>query len=237
MVLFVFAAGDFGLGFKMVKITLLLHFKTTVIVGMYLFLFILSNSCAFAGSVRRVSMDEMIQQCQLVFEGKVLELEARENQYKRIHTVITFEVLEVVKGQYSQNKIELSFLGGTVGEVSLVVSDMMFPEVGEHGIYFVESLEKVLVNPLYGWSQGHFVIEPDTMGKSRVMTNRKKTIVDVRGNNDEQTQLKSFSSPQSVVSTDWVASGVTTAQAKTLDQAISPIAFKKALREMLSRGQ
>jgi hypothetical protein len=132
-----------------------------------------------ATSVREVSMDEMLQQSQFVFEGSVTAIEARENSQKRIHTYVTFEITDIIKGGYHSNIITLRFLGGTVDDVAMVVSDMRLPQKREHGIYFVESLERFQVNPLYGGSQGHFIVEPDGTGSERVMTNRRLPVTGV----------------------------------------------------------
>ena len=48
----------------------------------------------------------------------------------RIHTYVTFRVVDVVKGTYNQPEITLRFLGGTVGEISLDVSDSTLPGFG-----------------------------------------------------------------------------------------------------------
>jgi hypothetical protein len=45
-----------------------------------------------ASSVREVSLNEMIQKSQFVFEGTVTVIEARGNSQKRIHTYVTFEI-------------------------------------------------------------------------------------------------------------------------------------------------
>ena len=126
-----------------------------------------------ATSVREVTMDEMLQQSQFVFEGTVTAIKTRENSQKRIHSYVTFEITDIIKGEYHSNIISLRFLGGTVDDVTLVVSDMRLPQEEEHGIYFVESLERFQVNPLYGWSQGHFILERDGAGREREMTNRR----------------------------------------------------------------
>jgi hypothetical protein len=56
---------------------------------------------------------------------------------------------------------------------------MQLPQEGEHGIYFVESLERLQVHPLYGWSQGHFIVEHDATGIQRIMTNRRLPVTAV----------------------------------------------------------
>jgi hypothetical protein len=149
--------------------------------AVYVFLLLMPISFGNATSVREVSMDEMLQQSQVVFEGTVSAIEASQNTQKRIHTYVTFEVTDIIKGEYHGNTITLRFLGGTVGDVTMEVSDMRLPQEGEHGIYFVESLERFQVNPLYGWSQGHFIVNRDHTGNERVMTNGKLPITGVMG--------------------------------------------------------
>ena len=147
--------------------------------AIWISLLLMPISYGNTSSVLEVSLNEMLQQSQFVFEGTVTAIEARENIQKRIHTYVTFEIKEIIKGKYLSNIITLSFLGGTIGDVTMAVSDMRLPQIGEHGIYFVESLERLQVHPLYGWSQGHFIVERDVTGIERVMTNRRLPITAV----------------------------------------------------------
>ena len=147
--------------------------------AIWMSLLLMPISYGNTSSVLEVSLNEMLQQSQFVFEGTVTAIEARENIQKRIHTYVTFEIKEIIKGKYLSNIITLSFLGGTIGDVTMAVSDMRLPQIGEHGIYFVESLERLQVHPLYGWSQGHFIVERDVTGIERVMTNRRLPITAV----------------------------------------------------------
>ena len=147
--------------------------------AIWMALLLMPISYGNASSVLEVSLNEMLQQSQFVFEGTVTAIEAKENSQKRIHTYVTYEIKDIIKGKYHSNTITLSFLGGTVGDVTMAVSGMKFPQMGEHGIYFVESLERVQVHPLYGWSQGHFIVERDVTGSERIMTNRRLPITAV----------------------------------------------------------
>ena len=141
---------------------------------------ILLTAGVHATAVREVGVAEMLQGCELVFEGRVVHIEVRKEPDSRmIHTYVRFEVLDVIKGKYPRDAIELSFLGGTAGGRTLKVNDMHVPEIGEKGVYFVESLAERQVHPFFGWSQGHFVVVPDSRGIERVMTRTRKPVIEV----------------------------------------------------------
>jgi hypothetical protein len=84
--------------------------KTLSFILLWAYLLLISISYGHASSVRQVTIDEMLQQCQFVFEGTVLTLEAEENSQKRIHTYVTFAIQDIIKGEYSSDTITLSFL-------------------------------------------------------------------------------------------------------------------------------
>lgn len=130
-----------------------------------------------ASTVLQMSFSEVVQHAELVFEGRVLAVESRTVPDGMIHTFVTFAVLDVLKGDDTLAEIELSFLGGQVGTQRLQVTDLEVPEVGETGFYFVESLVNAQVNPLVGWTQGHYLIEPDANGDSIVTTANHEPIL------------------------------------------------------------
>jgi len=187
-----------------------------------------------ATSVREVSMDEMLQQSELVFEGTATAVEARVNSQKRIHTYVTFEIKDIIKGEYHSN-ITLRFLGGTVGDLTLAVTDMRLPQQGEHGIYFVESLERFQVNPLYGWSQGHFIVERDATGSERVMTNRRLPITGVMDYLPDEQMTPSKERIQ--VLSKGVLRDLVVAQEENDNRGITVDEFKKVLHKRMVRNQ
>lgn len=195
----------------------------------------LACSSVYAASVRQVSMDQMLTTCQFVFQGRVTAIEARQNEGRRIHSYVTFAIEEVIKGQYSGDQITLSFLGGTVGGITMAVSDMQLPRVGERGVYFVESLERSQVNPLYGWSQGHFLVERDEAGDDRVMTSGKQPVLEVTGDN-AGVQISPGERRAPALSKG-VASGVGVSGKSGVRKGMVLSDFKKALRGRLETVQ
>lgn len=125
----------------------------------------------FATSVLHVDLDFLLNKAMLIFEGEVVSSEARWNRDKTsISTFITFRVKDIIKGEPQSLTVTVGFLGGTVGETGLEVSTMVYPTVGENGIYFLENPGQQLVNPLVGWGQGHFRVKKDSNGMERILT-------------------------------------------------------------------
>jgi len=212
-----------------------MHHKTLLLIKIWVYLFIISISYGQAASVRQVTMDEMLRQCQFVFEGKVLALETKENSQKSIHTYVTFEIQDIIKGKYSNDTITLSFLGGTVGDVTMGVSDMKVPKMGERGIYFVESLGRSQVHPLYGWSQGHFLVQSDGTGMDRVRTSNEQPVTEVM----KDMSVEPMNPNQDSVSllSNGVARGVRFALQDNDHKGLTAEEFKKILREKIEMGQ
>jgi len=202
--------------------------------AIWMALLLMPISYGDASSVLEVSLNEMLQQSQFVFEGTATAIEARENSQKRIHTYVTFEIKDIIKGEYHSNIITLRFLGGTVGDVTMTVSDMRLPQEGEHGIYFVESLERFQVNPLYGWSQGHFIVERDATGSERVMTNRRLPITGVMDYTPDEQMTPGKERIQAL--SKGVVRGLAVAQEKNNNKGLTVDEFKRVLYERMGRG-
>ena len=116
----------------------------------------------------------------------------------------------------------------------MAVSDMRLPQQGEHGIYFVESLERPQVNPLYGWSQGHFIVKPDATGSERVMTNRRLPVTGVVDHKPDE-QMAPAERAQAL--SKGIARGIVVGQEVKGDTGIAVDEFKKVLRERLKRNR
>ena len=151
-------------------------------------------SLALPSTVKQLSFPDVVSSAELIFEGSVISIEAGPGNGRMIYTYIKFQIHDVLKGGYGEEFIELRFLGGEFEGRRLQVTDMLLPGEGETGFYFVESLKGGLVNPLVGWSQGHYIIHPDGEGVQRIMTPDKRVIealiLDEKELIDQQTGLK-----------------------------------------------
>jgi len=133
----------------------------------------------YASTVLETSVREMIAGCDLVFEGRVVQIETRmDPDHRVVHTFVRFQILDVIKGGWPERIIELSFLGGNVDGRTLTVAGMQIPELDELGIYFVEDPTRPQVNPLYGWKQGHLRLNR-SKGDLNVFTADGKPIIGI----------------------------------------------------------
>ena len=118
-----------------------------------------------ASTVLKISFEETCEGAELIFEGRVVSKESRlSSTTGNPFTYFTFEIIDIIKGSYPDNTIELGFMGGPKGDYVMAVSDMRMPEIGERGIYFVENLSVQQVHPLCGWHQGHYLVLSDPAG-------------------------------------------------------------------------
>ena len=122
---------------------------------------LLAAQVSEASSVRSVSMDQMIDGSEVVFEGRVLGRRfVDDGDAKHLRTCVRFEVLDVVKGPQLASPLELCFAGGrSKAGITRRISDLDLPAPGERGIYFVESLADRMFSPMLGWSQGRFLVD------------------------------------------------------------------------------
>jgi hypothetical protein len=182
------------------------------------------SSAAHGTSVRAVSVAEMLQQSEFVFEGRVMGLRPDQDPSSGIiRTYVSFEILDVLKGEYSSDTIMLSFMGGTVGGATLAVGDMQIPEIDEKGVYFVESLQRRQVHPFYGWSQGHFLVVADEQGVERVLTKARRPVAAMESR--PEIQVKGLSGG--------TAGGVTVTEGDYRTDAMTITDFKQRLSTML----
>jgi len=188
-------------------------------------LLMLSPLLATASTLIQTDMAEMTADAELIFEGRVIGTRVGGAPGSRmLRTVVTFEVLDLIKGEYDQPQLELSFVGGSRGDLTVQVSHMQVPRMGEEGIYFVEDIHKRLVNPLYGWHQGHFLLEWDRQRQQRKVTTLHGKPVFGLERKRSATQAKISKGP---------ALGVLVEPLQDVDRPMNPADFKTAVREML----
>lgn len=181
-------------------------------------------SPSIATTIRAVTFAELLKHSEFVFEGRVVAVESGIFPGSRLpRTCVMFEIIEVIKGEHSDDSVDLCFMGGMSGKYTLQVTNMQYPKLDEKGIYFVKSLTRKYPNPLYGWKQGHFLIEADpSTSRECVMTAGRQPVAG----------LTSEAAPTKALSTG-VARGVKTADQLQMVKAWTVEEFKRNLRSML----
>ena len=185
-----------------------------------------------ATTILGMDIDKVANDAELIFEGEVILHETRQNSNTGIiHTYVTFTVHDVVKGDFSADTIELKFAGGTFMGQIVEVRGLKIPKEGENGIYFVESTSRDLLNPLIGWSQGHFIIEQE-LGERRVRTIDRQTVTDIQSVSSIPSVIKK---PQAIIEGDGdVAAGVLVdSSSLSIEQALTVEEFKNRFLDLL----
>jgi len=181
-------------------------------------------SPSIATTIRAVTFAELLKYSEFVFEGRVVAVETGIFSGSYLpRTCVMFEIIEVIKGEHSDNSVDLCFMGGISGKYTVQVTNMQYPKLGEKGIYFVKSLTRSYSNPLYGWKQGHFLIETDpNTAREYVMTAGRQPVAG----------LTLEAAPFTALSTG-VARGVQTTGPLQKAKAWTVEEFKRNLRSML----
>ena len=185
-----------------------------------------------ATTILGMDIDKVANDAELIFEGEVILHETRQNSNTGIiHTYVTFTVHDVVKGDFSADTIELKFAGGTFMGQIVEVRGLKIPKEGENGIYFVESTSRDLLNPLIGWSQGHFIIEQE-LGERRVRTIDRQTVTDIQSVSSIPSVIKK---PQAIIEGDGdVAAGVLVdSSSLSIERALTVEEFKNRIFDLL----
>ena len=187
---------------------------------------------AGATTILGMDIDKLTADAEFIFEGEVVLTETRQDSNSRIiSTYVTFNVVDVMKGDYDAASIELKFMGGVFDGRIMQVSGLKIPQLGEQGIYFVESTSRDLINPLLGWSQGHYIIIVDA-GERRISTADEKPVTEVQGGSGIPVAIKK--PPALIQGGGDAAAGVTTESSLILiRRALSVDEFKARIQDLM----
>ena len=198
------------------------------------FVFFVALLCApfsVASTLLELSFSEVASEAQLIFEGEVLGMESQYVADGTIRTFVRFQIIDVLKGDYTGGTIDLSYLGGQVGTRQMRVSELQMPSVGEVGIYFVESIDEPMLSPLVGWAQGHYLIQRSN-GEAFVHTAKGGAVIAINPSAAALSQSNGMSTG--------TAKGVVvprSALAQGLSSPMSVDEFKRSVRDVLDTTQ
>lgn len=140
-------------------------------------------------------------------------------------------MIDVIKGDYSGDSLELKFMGGAFNGQMVEISGLVMPAEGEQGIYFVESLNTDMINPLLGWSQGHYLIVDDE-GVRRMSTVDHLPVIDVQSVTAIPLTIRK---PQTIIdgNADAAAGVMTEESALQIERALTVDEFKSRIETIL----
>src|SRR3989442_1639064 len=119
-------------------------------------LILLTAISSHATSVQRLTLDDMVKRAHAIVHGRVRSSNAHWSpDGKLILTTTTIEISEAMKGQTGRT-IQLTTLGGKVGDVTMFVAGMPAFETGEDAVVFVENTGQS--KTVLGLSQGKFAV-------------------------------------------------------------------------------
>lgn len=185
-----------------------------------------------ATTILGLDIDDVARDAVLIFEGEVLVRETRRDALSGlINTYVTFNVIDVIKGDYQGETLELRFTGGAFNGQMVDISGLVIPADNEKGIYFVESLDTNMLNPLLGWSQGHYLIVDDN-GTERISTIDNRPVTDVQPVTQIPLVIKK---PQALIEGNGeVATGVMTeSSAIQINRALTVDEFKSRINSLI----
>ena len=110
-----------------------------------------------ATTVERLSLDDMVRKANSIVHGTVRSQTTHWSSDGRlILTTTTIDVAETIKGP-AKKTVELTTIGGQVGDRGLFVSGMPSFEAGEEAVIFIENSGAYSI--VVGLSQGKFAVK------------------------------------------------------------------------------
>jgi hypothetical protein len=133
--------------------------KTIFLISVQLSLILLIASFSHATTVQRLGLDDLVKKAQTIVVGKVTDSRTYWTaDRKLILTNYTIQVDETIKGQASRN-IEVTAIGGKIGDLELSASGMVSFAKGENAVVFIE--QSGAYHTVVGLGQGKFTVTND----------------------------------------------------------------------------
>lgn len=117
---------------------------------------LLLTSFSYATTVQRLGLEDLVKKAHTIVAGKVSNARTYWTADKKlILTNYTIEVDENIKGQASRT-VEVTTVGGKIGDLELHVSGMPSFQKGENAVVFIEQSGAYQV--VVGLEQGKFTV-------------------------------------------------------------------------------
>lgn len=126
---------------------------------------LLIPTMAFTSLIEDISIEQMTNEADYVIIGNV-ENKVSRWEGDQIVTDVQIVVNEVLSGQANQ-RIQVTYPGGEIGELGLNVSNVTIPDIGDKVLTFLKDNGKVM-SVLYG-NHGQFVIDRDKAYRASIV--------------------------------------------------------------------
>lgn len=121
-----------------------------------LFAILLFTGSLYATTVQRLGLEDLVKRAHTIIAGRVVNSRTYwSSNRKLIYTSYTIQVDESIKGN-AGGSIEVTTIGGKIGDVELHVAGMPSFQTGENAIVFVE--ESAGFQTVLGLGQGKFTV-------------------------------------------------------------------------------
>jgi len=130
--------------------------KKPFLTSFALFLALVVTNSSYATTVQRLGLDDLVKKAHTIVVGKVSGSRTYWSaDRKLILTGYTIQVDENIKGQASRS-VEVTTIGGKIGDLELYVSGMPSFQKGESAVVFVE--QSGAYQTVVGLGQGKFTV-------------------------------------------------------------------------------
>ena len=133
-------------------------------ISVLLCLLLIAATSSYATTVQRLGLEDLVKKAQTIVVGKVTDLRTYWTaDRKLILTNYTIQVDENIKGQASRN-VEVTTIGGKIGDIELYVSGMVSFVRGEDAVVFIE--QSGVYQTVVGLGQGKFTVANNEVANS-----------------------------------------------------------------------
>ena len=130
--------------------------KKPLFIWPQLCLIVLGATFCYATTVQRLDLPDLVKKAQNIVIGKVTDSRTYWTpDHKLILTNYTIQVDENIKGQSARN-VQVTAIGGKIGDVELYVSGMVSFAKGEDAVVFIERSGNY--QTVVGLGQGKFTV-------------------------------------------------------------------------------
>ena len=138
--------------------------KKALLMSLLLCLFLIAATFCYATTVQRLGLEDLVKKAQTIVVGKVTGSRTFWTaDRKLILTNYTIQVDENIKGQTSRD-VEVTAIGGKIGDLELHVSGMVSFVKGENAVVFLE--QSGAYQTVVGLGQGKFTVTNDEVTNS-----------------------------------------------------------------------